>query len=48
MKMSDKEFVEEHKKLIRVLKSGNRKDLKREAKEQEEELKEYLLRRNFG
>jgi nucleoside-triphosphatase THEP1 len=35
------EFIEEHKKLIKVLREGSREELLSEAKEQEEELEKY-------
>lgn len=38
--MSKKAFVSEHKKLVKLLKTGSRKQLMREAKEQSSELKE--------
>ena len=38
-------FVSEHKKLIRVLESNNRKQMRDEAKDQKRELAKYLKRR---
>lgn len=40
--MTEKEFVKEHKNLIKVLKSGSRSELDAEAKLQQEELDECL------
>lgn len=37
--MTKKAFVREHKELVKTLKSGNKKALKKEAREQGEELK---------
>lgn len=37
--MTKKAFVKEHVELVKTLKSGNKKALKQEAKEQGEELK---------
>lgn len=39
--MSVEEFCDEHKRLIEVLRSGDKKLLEEEAKRQEEELEEY-------
>lgn len=39
VKISKKEFVEEHEKLIKVLKSPSKKDDKKEASKQAKELK---------
>lgn len=36
-----KEMVGEHKSLVRILRKGSKGDLKREAKKQAGELKEY-------
>lgn len=38
--MSTDDFIEEHKNLIKVLRSGDKKALEAEAKNQEKELKE--------
>jgi len=43
--MSKKEFVSEHKKLIKVLKSPSRADDKTEAEKQTQELKEYTRKK---
>ena len=40
--MTKKEFVTEHKRLIKVLNSGDKKALADEAKLQQEELDEFL------
>lgn len=40
--MSRDEFISEHRNLIKVLRSGDKKALEEEAKKQEEELEEYL------
>jgi len=40
VKMSKPAFIKEHKKLVKVLRHGKRSDLAKEAKEQNEELKE--------
>ena len=40
--MSTDDFIEEHKNLIKVLRSGDKKLLEAEAKKQEEELKEEI------
>ena len=39
--MSYADLIKEHKKLVRVLKSENKTAIKKMAKEQSEELKEY-------
>lgn len=39
MKLED--FIEEHKKLIKILREGSREELLAEAEKQEEELEEY-------
>ena len=36
-----KELIKEHQNLVRVLKSGDKKKLKKEEKKQKDELKEY-------
>jgi len=41
MKVSRKEMINEHKKLVDVLESPSHKDDKKEAKKQAKELKEY-------
>ena len=43
MEMS--EFIKEHKSLIKKLRIGNRKTLKKEASKQEKELNKYLKNR---
>lgn len=40
VEMSKKEFISEHKNLIKVLKSPSKKDDKKEAKKQSKELKD--------
>ena len=40
--MTEKEFVTEHKRLVKILKSGSRAELDAEAKLQQEELDECL------
>ena len=42
VKMTKSAFVREHKELVKTLKSGDRKKLAKEAKEQGKELKRYL------
>jgi hypothetical protein len=39
--MTGKQAVKEHKKLVRVLKTGTEKELKSEARDQAGELREY-------
>jgi len=39
--MSIEDFCDEHRNLIKVLRSGDKKMLEAEAKKQEEELEEY-------
>jgi hypothetical protein len=39
--MSGKKAVSEHKNLVQVLRSGNKKELKAEARDQSKELKSY-------
>ena len=41
IKMSKGDFIKEHSKLVKALKSRSPKLLKEEAKEQNKELKEY-------
>jgi hypothetical protein len=41
VKLSGKEFVEEHTHLVRVLRKGGRKSLKTEARKQARELGRY-------
>lgn len=43
-KLSDKELIEEHKRLVAVLESGDKEELKAEAKRQKAELEDYLRR----
>ena len=38
IKMSKSDFIKEHEKLIKVLKSGNKKGLREELKSQSKEL----------
>ena len=40
--MTRKAFIKEHKELVRVLRSGNKKLLAKEAKEQGEELSHFV------
>jgi hypothetical protein len=42
VKMPRKVYVAEHRKLIRILKSGNKRGLRQEYKAQSRELKSYL------
>jgi hypothetical protein len=44
--MSKKEFVKEHTRLVKVLKSQSHKDDKTEAEKQTKELKEYMRKRS--
>jgi hypothetical protein len=41
VKMSKKAFIHEHKKLVADLKSGNKKRIEKQIKDQGNELKEY-------
>lgn len=41
-KMSLEDFIDEHKRLIKILKEGSREELLAEAKKQEEELEKCL------
>lgn len=43
--MSKRAFVNEHKELVKTLKSGNKKALKKEAQEQGSELKKVLRKK---
>lgn len=40
--MSKDDFIKEHKNLIKILRSGDKKALEAEAKKQEEELEEQI------
>lgn len=42
--MKKKDFIKEHKNLLRILKEGNPKELKKEYAEQKAELKKYKLK----
>jgi preprotein translocase subunit Sss1 len=42
VKMELDDFIEEHKKLVKILRKGDKKELAAEADSQEEELKECL------
>ena len=44
MKMSDEDYKAEHKRLINTLLHPTKAKLKREAKNQNEELEEYLAK----
>jgi len=44
----NKEFVDEHKKLVKTLKSGSKEEQKKEAEDQEEELKNELKKAESG
>jgi hypothetical protein len=46
VKMTLDDFIEEHVKLVKILKEGSREELLAEAKEQKKELCEYL--KEFG
>lgn len=41
--MTKKEFIKEHKRLIKVLESGNKIKLKKEANKQKKEMKKYII-----
>lgn len=41
IKMTKKQAIDEHTKLVKILKSGSKKNLAKEAKKQSKELKEY-------
>ena len=43
--MTKKEFVSEHKKLVKVLKSKSKKDDLKEAKKQSKELKKVVKKK---
>ena len=43
--MTRSNFIKEHKDLIRILKKGDKKGLRKEYKEQSAELKRYLKRK---
>lgn len=43
--MTRKSFISEHSELVKTLKSGNKKALKKEAREQGEELKKVKKRK---
>lgn len=45
IRMSSKDFVKEHKRLIKVLRYGNRKSILKEASAQNRELNKYLRRK---
>lgn len=45
--MSVKEFIEEHKRLISILRNANPDDLKAEADRQEKEFEEYGLEKEL-
>ena len=45
VRLSKTEFIREHKKLVRDLKYGNRRDLLKQATKQSKELKSYLRRK---
>ena len=40
--MTKKEFIKEHKRLIKVLESGNKTKLKKEAVKQKKEMKKFI------
>ena len=42
IKMKRAEFISEHTKLVKILKKGNKGELLKEAREQQEELNNYL------
>ena len=42
IEMTEEDFKKEHKHLVKVLKRGKKKELKQEAKDQENEMKEEL------
>ena len=44
--MKKSAFIKEHKKLVKVLKSGNKKKLRKEASSQGKELKKFI--KNYG
>ena len=43
--MSKKSFTKEHTELVKILKSGNKKGIKKEIREQSEELKKVKKRK---
>jgi hypothetical protein len=45
VQMSKRAFIAEHKKLIKILEEGKKKDLLKEAKEQKKELAKYLKKK---
>jgi hypothetical protein len=44
--MPKKEFVAEHKRLLKILKKGDKKELEKEYEEQSAELKGYLAKKS--
>jgi len=46
VELTKKEFVKEHKKLVKVLKTGSKKEQEKEAEDQEEELKNEIKKAN--
>ena len=48
IEMTKRAFIKEHKKLLRILKSGSRKDLLEEYKEQRQELMRVLKKNNIS
>lgn len=44
--MSKKAFIKEHTNLVKTLKAGNKKALRKEAKEQAAELKKVRAKKN--
>ena len=41
IKMSKKDLLDEHKHLVKILKSGSKEEREKEANEQHEEMKKY-------
>jgi len=44
IKMDKQDFIKEHKKLIKLLESGTKKQLKKEADSQKKEMKKYNIK----
>jgi len=45
VKISRSDFIKEHRKLIKILKTGNKRGLKQEFRSQLRELKSYLKKK---
>lgn len=47
IKISEEEMIAEHKRLVKILKEGKRKQLNREAIRQGRELKTYIEKKDY-